>query len=87
MIDEYSYRIYEDDLEEKGLKKGLEKGREEGREQGREEGLEKGALMGKIQVIQEIIGVSKVSDEELKAETIESLKKMLADLKSQLSAG
>jgi predicted transposase/invertase (TIGR01784 family) len=69
---------------EKGREEGMEKGREEGMEKGREKGREEGAAIGKIQILQEILGEASSSTASLRERTIGELSTMLADLQQRL---
>jgi hypothetical protein len=62
----------------------LAQGREEGLEQGREQGLEQGELIGKIQVLEELLGVSSTSKSELIASSKETLLSKLVELQHRL---
>lgn len=54
------------------------------REEGREEGAAQGTLVGKIQMLQEIVGETVVSTPELLKRNAEELCKLLAELQEQL---
>jgi predicted transposase/invertase (TIGR01784 family) len=73
---------------EEGLEKGREQGREvgleKGREQGREEGLEKGNLVGKIQLLQQLLREGSSSTADLTRRTIEELAALLTVLQQRL---
>jgi flagellar biosynthesis/type III secretory pathway protein FliH len=69
-----------DSARQEGMEKGLEKGREEGRE----EGMEKGETVGKIQILQELLGDAPSSTASLRERTIGELSTMLADLQQRL---
>jgi len=70
------------------MKVGLEQGREQGREEGREEGiglgLDQGALMGKVQMLQEILGEAESTKEELSKLDSAELNKLIAELQLRL---
>jgi flagellar biosynthesis/type III secretory pathway protein FliH len=59
---------------------GLNSARQEGREEGREEG----AVIGKIQILQELLGEASSSTTSLQERTIGELSTMLADLQQRL---
>jgi len=69
---------------EEGLEKGREKGREEGLEKGREEGMEKGEVVGKIQLLQELLGDELTSAADLRKLAIDELSTMLGELQQRL---
>ena len=69
---------------QKGWDEGMEKGREEGMEEGREQGREQGAAIGKIQILQELLGDESSSTASLRERTIGELSTMLADLQQRL---
>ncbi|MEZ6114753.1 MAG: PD-(D/E)XK nuclease family transposase [Pirellulaceae bacterium] len=69
---------------EEGLEMGLAKGREAGRVEGREEGREQGFLAGRIQTLQEILGVTVTTEDELLAQSRDELTTTLADLQQRL---
>lgn len=58
--------------------------REEGREEGLEEGLERGELRGKIHLLQEMLGDSVTSNEELDSQPLRELSAMISQLQSRL---
>ena len=53
-------------------------------EKGREEGREEGAVIGKIQILQELLGDESSSTASLRERTIGELSTMLADLQQRL---
>jgi predicted transposase/invertase (TIGR01784 family) len=81
---------------EEGVQIGLEKGREEGRREGREEGVqiglekglekgrEEGVLIGKIQLLEQLLGQQQTPDEELLGRSLEELKSLLSRLQERL---
>ncbi|MEZ6135133.1 MAG: hypothetical protein R3C53_09510 [Pirellulaceae bacterium] len=73
---------------EEGREAGREEGREEGREAGREEGeqlgLEKGKLAGKVQMLEELLGDSVSTDQELVDLGLATLAARLAELQQRL---
>jgi predicted transposase/invertase (TIGR01784 family) len=69
---------------EEGREQGREEGREEGREQGREEGLAWGALVGKIQLLQQLLSIETSDTNDLKHRSLDELTALLADLQQQL---
>jgi flagellar biosynthesis/type III secretory pathway protein FliH len=77
-----------DSAREEGWQEGMEKGREEGMEKGREEGMEKGMekgeSLGKIQILQQLLGEVPISTASLRERTIDELCTMLADLQQRL---
>jgi predicted transposase/invertase (TIGR01784 family) len=73
---------------EEGLEEGLEIGREEGLKEGLEEGLEKGReegeQIGRIRLLQQLLGISESSREQLAQFDLAALEAKAADLQSQL---
>ena len=55
----------------------------EGREEGRQEGQQKGELIGKIQMLEQFLSVTRTPKEELGAANLEQLGTRLAALESQ----
>jgi hypothetical protein len=53
-------------------------------EKGREEGRKEGELLGKIRILQEILGEEPSSSESLDERTIDELSEILADLQQRL---
>jgi flagellar biosynthesis/type III secretory pathway protein FliH len=66
-----------------GLDSARQEG-QEGRQEGRQEGLEIGELLGKIQLLQQLLGEESSSTEGLGERTISELSIMLADLQQRL---
>jgi predicted transposase/invertase (TIGR01784 family) len=60
-----------------------EQWKSEGREEGREEGLETGKLMGQIKAYQELLGITVMTPEEMLAQSTESLRSLVEQLKSR----
>ena len=60
-------------LIQKGLKKGREEGRQEGRQEGREEGLTQGEWIGKIQLLERLMGVAQTARPALEKKTVKQL--------------
>ena len=50
------------------------------REQGREEGLERGTLIGKIQLLHQLLGEDPSADADLRQQTLDELNSLLTDL-------
>jgi len=69
---------------EKGREEGLEKGHEEGLEEGLEKGLEKGVLVGKIQLLRQLLDEDAGSEKSLQRCSIEELAAMLSELQQRL---
>ncbi len=63
---------------------GRQEGMEEGLEKGIEKGIEKGELLGKIQVLQQLLGEEPSSTASLRERTISELSTLLADLQQRL---
>lgn len=69
---------------ESAREQGREQGREEGREVGREEGLERGALIGKIQLLQQLLSESPSAAADLRQPSLDDLNSLLTDLQQRL---
>jgi predicted transposase/invertase (TIGR01784 family) len=69
---------------EQGREEGREEGHEQGREQGREEGLERGALIGKIQLLQQLLGDGPSAAADLRQQPLDELNSLLTDLQQRL---
>jgi hypothetical protein len=67
-----------------GLDSARQEGMEKGLEKGREEGMEKGESVGKIQILQELLGDAPSSTTSLRERTTGELSTMLADLQQRL---
>ena len=65
------------------IEKGRAEGRDEGRQEGREAGREEGMLVGKIQLLQRILGETIESDERLLGLTLEVLAEKLRELQQR----
>jgi len=59
-------------------------GLDSAREEGREEGMEKGEAVGKIQILQELLGEQSSSTASLRERTLSELSAMLANLQQRL---
>jgi flagellar biosynthesis/type III secretory pathway protein FliH len=70
--------------EKRGMAKGLAKGRAEGKAEGRAEGKVLWALIGRIQVVQNLLGQEVTPSAELEAKTLTALKRMAAALERRL---
>jgi predicted transposase/invertase (TIGR01784 family) len=73
-----------DSARQEGMEKGMEKGMEEGMEKGRKEGRKEGEAIGKIQLLQELLGDESSSPASLHERPIGELSAMLADLQQRL---
>jgi predicted transposase/invertase (TIGR01784 family) len=62
----------------------IEGAREEGREQGLEQGLERGTLIGKIQLVQQLLDDDPSSTSDLRQHTLDELNSLLTDLQQRL---
>lgn len=73
---------------EEGRRQGREEGRQEGREEGRQEGLQqgvaRGTLAGKIQLLQQILGIEETSLDTLMDKPLAELAAQLDELQQQL---
>ncbi|MCL4204934.1 MAG: hypothetical protein KJ000_20840 [Pirellulaceae bacterium] len=67
-----------------GLDSARQEGMEKGMEKGRQEGLEKGEVVGKIQLLQDLLGVESSATASLRERTIDELSTMLTDLQQRL---
>ena len=67
-----------------GLEKGRKEGRKEGMEKGEQVGLEKGALVGKIQLLRELLGDELGTTTELSECPIEQLSAIFNELQARL---
>ena len=61
-----------------------EQGREQGREEGLEAGLERGALIGKIQLLQQLLSEGPSTAADLRQQTLDELNSLLTDLQQRL---
>jgi predicted transposase/invertase (TIGR01784 family) len=73
-----------DSARKEGMQEGMEKGREEGQKEGRNEGRKEGELLGKIRILQELLGEEPSSSESLDERKIGELSEILADLQQRL---
>lgn len=83
------YSLLQEALEEgreQGLERGLEKGIEQGIERGLAEGRQIGILTGRIQLLQELLGVSVLSTEELSSWSLDQLTGLEHTLRLQLKS-
>jgi len=73
---------------EEGVQIGLEKGREEGvqigLQKGREEGREEGLLIGKIQLLEQLLGQPQTPAERLLGRPLDELEALVAQLQERL---
>jgi predicted transposase/invertase (TIGR01784 family) len=69
-----------------GLDSARQEGRQEGRREGRQEGRQEGELLGKIRILQEILGEQPCSPESLDERSTGELSEMLAHLQQRLRA-
>lgn len=72
--------------EQEALKNGLQKGREEGREEGRQEGEARGRKVGRITLMQELLGMPTSQPEELAGYDDVQLHDIAEQLQRQLRA-
>jgi predicted transposase/invertase (TIGR01784 family) len=68
-----------------GLQAGREEGRREGFDEGIEKGIEKGKLIGRIQLLQQLLGQPETASEELNRLPEQDLLQMEESLKRELS--
>jgi predicted transposase YdaD len=66
-------------LREDGIKEGIQKGRQEGRQEGREEGL----WIGKIQMLEEMLGLDATTAVELESLPLPQLESRFRDLEAR----
>jgi predicted transposase/invertase (TIGR01784 family) len=69
---------------ELGFEQGRQEGREVGRQEGRQEGLARGALIGKIQLLQQLLSEVPAGDAELGQQSLDELDSLLTDLQQRL---
>jgi flagellar biosynthesis/type III secretory pathway protein FliH len=69
---------------EQGLERGLQRGLEMGLEQGRDEGLQRGLLVGKLQVLKQLLGDEPPSVESLRELPLEELAALVEQLQQRL---
>lgn len=66
-----------------GLEEGRQEGLQEGRHEGRQEGLKQGILVGRIQMLQEMIGEPLATNEELMLQDEDNLQEKLHQLEER----
>ncbi|MEM9826614.1 MAG: Rpn family recombination-promoting nuclease/putative transposase [Planctomycetota bacterium] len=69
---------------QEGLREGRQEGRQEGLQEGRQEGLEEGKLIGKVQMLEEMLGNPSADSSDLARLGRAALTTRLADLQTQL---
>jgi len=69
---------------EEGIEKGIEKGLEKGIEKGIEKGREEGVLIGKIQLLRQLVGEDADPENEFRDRSIEELSSLVAELQQRL---
>ena len=69
---------------EDALSEGIEKGREEGIEEGLEKGREQGEYVGRIRLLQQLLGLPESSSNELVVMSIGQLSDLANRLQTQL---
>lgn len=69
---------------ESARREGVEKGREEGVQIGLEKGREVGVLVGKIQLLEQLLGQVPTPTERLAGRSVEELDSLLAELQGRL---
>ena len=69
---------------EEGLEEGLERGLERGLEEGREEGRQEGSLIGKIQLLQQILSEPESPTDSLARRSLQELASLHDDLQRRL---
>ena len=67
-----------------GLEEGLDKGLKEGIKKGLKEGLDKGEMVGKIELLEQLVGEDRRSKQQLRECSVEELSARLAELQEQL---
>ncbi len=84
-------RSMAEQLIREGEQRGLEKGRQEARsmaeqltQESEQRGLERGRLEGRIQLCQQLLGLSMMSSQELRSKESSELEELLGDLKGRL---
>ena len=89
---ERDYRWAIESARQEGVEIGLEKGRQEGRQEGvqlglqkgREEGRQEGVLIGKIQLLEQLLGQEPTPTDDLSQRSAEELNSLLARLQERL---
>ncbi len=76
--------IAEADIE-KGREQGLQQGIEQGLQQGIEQGISKGIILGRIQVLESLLGLASSPITKVDSRTTDELRQIEADLKAQLA--
>ncbi|RPI90622.1 MAG: hypothetical protein EHM42_01090 [Planctomycetaceae bacterium] len=71
---------------ELAMAEGVAKGRAEGRVEGRTEGRVEGAYAGRIQILQQLLGLPESSPQDLAAMGIEKMSELAERLQAQLRA-
>lgn len=69
---------------QEGREEGRRQGREEGRQEGLQQGVERGTLAGKIQLLQQILGIEETSLDTLMDKPLAELAAQLDELQQQL---
>lgn len=69
---------------ESGLIDARQEGRKEGRQEGRQEGRKEGEVIGRIQLLQELLGLPLNNEEELGSQPLEQLTTTMNDLQAKL---
>ncbi len=69
---------------QEGRQEGLQEGMEKGIEVGIEKGIQKGALLGRITLLQELLGILKPTEQELTSFDEVQLLELAEDLKRRL---
>lgn len=83
-LEVYEYWAIKDQDEIGAIEYATTKGREEGKKEGKEEGREGGILIGKIQLIQNILNIPVTTHEELNKKEIDELTRILEPLENKV---
>ncbi|MCA9221589.1 MAG: hypothetical protein KDA71_14760, partial [Planctomycetales bacterium] len=74
---------YVTSIERLAREEGVELGLKQGREQGLERGLTKGIVAGKIQLLEQLLGESETSQDDLRSQSLEQLQQRLDELQQR----
>ena len=69
---------------EEGKKEGREEGKKEGRQEGKQEGLREGMLVGKVQLLEQLLGEAETPAADLEQQAPAELLKRLDALRERL---
>jgi predicted transposase/invertase (TIGR01784 family) len=78
------YEMIIESVRREALAEGREQGRQEGRQEGREEGCEQGLLIGKVQLLKQLLGEEPPPVESLQQVSLDELSAMVDQLQQRL---